>query len=127
MTMPRSKERTEQLRNRSAEEIRKEQHKKYGEDLAEARKSCSKCKDKKPLGDFGPNKDLIDGLQSQCRTCQLETQRALWAKRKQRSEDEIKQTQAKRLKTSDGALVQWCFVCKQEKRLDEFYKNVVAE
>lgn len=38
-------------------------------------KVCSRCNEKKPVADFGPDGSKRDGLASRCRACDAERQR----------------------------------------------------
>jgi hypothetical protein len=47
-------------------------------------KKCSTCKDRKPLTEFGKNKNKPDGFQTQCKQCKKKSQDAWYEKHKDR-------------------------------------------
>src|SRR5690349_6258404 len=55
------------LRERSDEKIQDEQRLRYGSNLEEAKKTCSKCDEPKLLNNFNRKRTNLDGLWTSCK------------------------------------------------------------
>lgn len=84
-------------------------------------KTCSSCKNSKPLSDFGPNKSQKDGLMRQCKICNSaralkhynENKKELTARKRSRRFERhgiTKDIFEKQLKLQGGV----CYICKKE-------------
>lgn len=82
LNQTRSAEYFEMKRKNIAKSINDKRIKKYGDPKTRKNKICFGCKIKKPVKDFGINRNRIDGRQYICRTC-----RALREKKKQHDDN----------------------------------------
>lgn len=110
------KARRDKLKARTAEELLDAQKAKYGVvDVATAQKTCSRCKLQQPLlTAFDVDKCQLDGRKPTCKVCRVGIRQANSTKRKQRPQDEIEESRAKKIKIVNGVQMKACVGCHQQ-------------